>query len=129
MPLNTPPLAGQTFAIAYTIGNGVDAITTGQLKHALSFEFSGTITGVRLEANASGSIVLDLWKDTYANYPPTAADSICASAKPTLSSAIKSVDTTLTGWTKTFAAGDALIVNVDSASTVTAVTLTIIYTR
>lgn len=65
-----------------------------------------------------GSIVVDIWKDTYANYPPTAADSICASAKPTLSSAIKYQDVVLTGWTKTIAPGDVLGFNVDSVSTV-----------
>ena len=32
----------------------------------------------------SGSIVIDVWKDTYANFPPIVADTITASAKPTL---------------------------------------------
>jgi hypothetical protein len=67
--------------------------------------------------------VVDIWKDTYTNYPPTVADTITASAKPTLASATKSQDTTLTGWTTTFAAGDTLRFIVDSATTVTRVTL------
>ncbi len=89
------------------------------------FGYAGTITKVSLLADVSGSIVLDVWKDTYANYPPTIADTITASAKPTLSSAIKSEDSSLTGWTVSFSAGDCFAVNVDSASTLTKATLTI----
>ena len=48
--------------------------------------------------------------------PPTVADTITASAKPTLSSATKSEDTTLTGWTTAVTAGDVFGFMVDSAS-------------
>lgn len=74
-------------------------------------------------AVTSGSIVVDIWKDSYANYPPTVTDSICGSAKPTLSSAIKNQDSTLTGWSKTLVAGDIIGLNVDSVSAVTRVRL------
>ena len=78
-----------------------------------------TITAMFIVADISGSAVVDIWKDTYANYPPTVADTIIGGGgtKPTLSSAIKNTDSTLTGWTKTFSEGDWLIANVDSAST------------
>ncbi len=81
------------------------------------------ITEATLLADQSGSIVIDLWKDSYANYPPTVEDTITASAKPTLSSAIKSQDISLTDWTTSLTAGDVIRVNVDSATTVTRVTL------
>lgn len=110
-----------------TIDGGGAAITTGQ-KGYWRAPVGGTITRVTVLADVTGSVVLDVWKDTYANYPPTVADTITASAKPTLSSAIKSEDTTLTGWTKTFNAGDTFGFNVDSASTVTRVHLLIDYT-
>ena len=83
--------------------------------------FSCEIVGVTLLADVSGSIVIDIWKDTYANAPPTVADTITASAKPTLSSAIKSEDTTLSGWTKTLTKGDVLRYKVDSASSLASV--------
>lgn len=118
-----------TAVVGYTIDGDGDVITTGTLKPGLRFPFSGTIQSVTLLADVSGSIVVDIWKDTYANYPPTVADSICASAKPTLSSAIKSEDTTLTGWTKSIAAGDVLLFNVDSASTVKQVTVILKVTK
>jgi hypothetical protein len=44
--------------------------------------------------------------------------SITGSAKPTLTAASKATSTTLTGWSTSLAAGDVLVFNVDSASTV-----------
>lgn len=137
----TAPIAGGTITGTGTItcatcvtngqfgidvdGGGV-AITTG-VKGFVVIPYDCTIiqaTVLSTDASAtSGSIVFDVWKDTYANYPPTIADTITASAKPTLSSANKSQDSTLTGWTVTVTAGDVLAFNVDSASTVTHVVL------
>lgn len=104
------------------IDGGGSVITTG-LKGDLVIPFACTITGVTLLGDQSGSIVIDLWKDTYTNYPPTIADSIAASAKPTITTATKSQDTTLTGWTTSVAAGDIIRVNVDSVTTLTRVAL------
>lgn len=105
---------------AIAIDNGASVITTG-IKTDIPIFFNCQIVGVELLANISGSFVLDIWKNTYANYPPTVADTITAGAKPTLSG-IKYLDTTLTGWTTTINAGDTLRFNVDSASTVNRVT-------
>jgi hypothetical protein len=110
------------------IDGGGSAITPG-IKGYYRIPFACTLTAHRLVADQSGSIVIDLWKDTYANFPPTDADSITASTPPTLSSAQKAEDTTLSGWTKTFAAGDWIAVNVDSASTVTYAKLSLSLTR
>lgn len=115
-------------AVPFIIDGGGSAITTG-VKGFIEIPYAGTIQSVRLLADQSGSIVIDLWKDTYANYPPTVADTITASAKPTLSSATKAEDTTLTGWTTSVSAGDILGVNVDSAATVTRVTLSLVIRR
>lgn len=94
--------------------DGAD-ITTG-VKARVWFPFPCKIIGWTILANASGSIVIDVWKDTYANHPPTVADTIAGSEKPTLSSAQKNQDLTLTTWTQNVAAGDILFFNVDSAS-------------
>lgn len=108
--------------VGITIDGGGSAITTG-VKGYIEVPFAGTITAATLLADQSGSIVIDVWKDTYANYPPTDADSITSAAPPTISSATKSQDTTLTGWTTSVTAGDILGFNVDSITTVTRVTL------
>jgi hypothetical protein len=116
------------FALAFMIDGAGVAIATG-VKGDVRIPWASTITKVTTLADQSGSIVVDIWKDTYANYPPTVADTITASAKPTLSSATKAEDSTLTGWTTSVTAGDTLRFNVDSATTVTRVTLILEFTR
>jgi hypothetical protein len=101
------------------MGDGTNVISTG-VQGFLSVPVSATVVKVRLlsidAAVTSGSIVVDVWKDTYANYPPTGADSITAAAKPTISATTKSEDSTLTGWTTSLTAGDVLGFNVDSVT-------------
>jgi len=67
--------------IGITIDGGGSAITTGQ-KGYIEVPFACTISRATTLADQSGSIVIDVWKDTYANYPPVDADSITASAPP-----------------------------------------------
>lgn len=102
----------------FTFGDGTNAIVAGtgydvwvRAKEAF------TITGNEFTADAASSAVLDIWVDTYANYPPTVADTITASAKPTLSAAAKSQDNTLTGWTTAVAKGSYIKVHIDSSAT------------
>lgn len=113
--------------ITLALDGGGSAITTG-IKADVSVPYACTITGVRMLADQSGSAVVDIWKDTYANYPPTDADSITAAAPPTISGAVKSEDVTLTGWTTAITAGDTLRFNVDSAATITRLALTLTVT-
>lgn len=113
-----------TDTFEFVIDGGGSAITTG-VKGYLEVPFDCTISAVTMLADQTGSIVIDVWKDTYANYPPTDADSITASAVPTISSAVKSQDSTLTGWTTALTEGDILGFNVDSATTVTRVTISL----
>lgn len=87
--------------------------------------FDCTIVEATLLADVVGDTVIELWKDTYGNYPPTSADKITASAPLTLSSAIKTTDTALTGWTTAISAGDVLAVNIVSVSTISLLTLSL----
>ena len=112
----------------FIIGTGVSVISTGVRGHFL-IPFNCRIEQATILALVSGSIVLDLWRDTYANFPPTAADSICGTSKPTLVSTNRSQDSTLSGWSTNLVRGDILAVNVDSASTVTQVTLALLLRR
>lgn len=105
-------------SIGITIDGGGYALTTG-IKGYIEIPYACTINRVTMLADQSGSAVLDLWKDTYANYPPTVADTITADAKPTISAATKSQDSTLTGWTTSITAGDIIGFNLDSCSTIT----------
>jgi hypothetical protein len=114
--------AAQYMTIPFVIDGGGVVITTG-LKGGLQVDVAGTIVSVTTLAldTLTGSIVVDIWKDTYANHPPTVLDTITASAKPTISSATKATDSTLTGWTTAITAGDILFFNVDSVGTFTRV--------
>ena len=124
------PLLVKTASLVCQINGGGAVITTGIVKPGdLEVPFDCTIVEWRITADQSGSIVVDVWKDTYANFPPTVADTIAGSEKPTLSSAQKNEDTNLTTWTTALSKGDWLRFNVDSVSTVTAVTLSITVRR
>lgn len=112
----------KTKPVVFIFDGGGSVIQTG-IHGDLPVDFSGTIQSVTLLADQSGSIVIDIWKDTYANFPPTDADSITASAEPEISSAVKSQDSTLTGWTTSISAGDILRFNVDSVTDLQRVTL------
>ena len=110
--------------IVFDFDGGTSTLTSG-MKARIPVSFDATIRSATLIADTTGSIVIDVWKDTYANYPPTVADTITASAKPTLSSAQKYTDSTLTGWTTTITAGDILFANIDSVSGITNAVLTL----
>jgi len=111
--------------LPFIIRGGTDAagaaIGTG-IKGDILVPFACTINKVTLLAdqNTGGTAFqLDIWKDTFANYPPTVADTITASNKPIIASGANKVqNTTLTGWTTAIAAGDILRFNVDTTSTV-----------
>ena len=111
-------------AIVIHINGGGSVLTTG-VKLYLPVPITMTITGWDLVADQSGSIVIDVWKDTYANFPPTVADTIAGSEKPTLSSVQKNQDTSLSTWTTAITAGDVLGFNIDSVTSCTWITLTL----
>lgn len=108
----------QIGAFGITIDGSGAAITTG-VKGYLYIPYACTITSVVMLADQTGSIVVDVWKVAYASFPPTVANTITASALPTISSAQKSLDSTLTGWTTSVSAGDTIGFNVNSATSIT----------
>jgi len=118
-------LSQDQFGVSFTVGDGVNVVTTGY-KGAIQIPYDCTITEVSLVADVSGSAVVDIWKDTIANYPPTDADSITSATPPTLASEIYSVDSTLSGWDVDITSKDFLGFNIDSCSTCKLLTLSII---
>ena len=116
--------AAKTQTINFVIDGGGSTITTG-IKGDIVIDYACDIVGVTMLADQTGSVVVDIWKDTYANYPPTDADSITAAAVPTISAAVKSQDVTLTGWTVAISAGDILRFNVDSVTDIQRVTVSL----
>ena len=121
-------LSTAVFTIPYLIDGGGSVITTG-FKGGIYIPFGYKVLewtmGSVDPANTSGSIVVDLYTDTHANFPPAAGDSITGSAKPTISSSNKAQSSTLTGWTITQGAGRWLFYKVDSVTSLLFVSLNI----
>jgi hypothetical protein len=99
--------------ITFNIGDGTNVIPANVEAILGRVPYNCEIVKSTLTANETGSISIDLWVDSYANYPPTVADTITASSKPNLTSGIKSEDSTLTSWTTAISEGDAIIAHVD----------------
>jgi len=110
----------ETEVFTMTFSNGGAVLNTGSsTAGSIQIPYDCEIESVTLLADQSGSVVVDLWKDTYANFPPTVADTITSAAKPTITTATKSTDATLTGWTKQITAGDIIMPNIDSVTSIT----------
>ena len=124
----TIPLENHEAGIPFLIDGGGSAITTG-IKGDIEVPFDCTIKSVRMFADTSTTTVVDIWKDTFANFPPTDADSITASAVPTITTSTKSEDATLTGWTTTVSKGDIIRWNVDSNDNATRLTMSLMVDR
>lgn len=106
--------------LAFTFQNGGAVLNTGVQSAAyLEVPFDCTIKAVNMFGAPTGSVVVDLWGDAFANYPPDDSDSIVGSAPPTISSGVKSEDTTLTGWTTALVAGEGILPNIDSVENMT----------
>jgi hypothetical protein len=91
--------------------------------------YAGTITAATLIADQTGSCVVDVWKVPLASVPATSANSIAASDLPTLSNQIEETDNTLTGWTTTINAGDVIYFHLNSATTVTQLSINLSVSR
>ena len=109
-------------AIAIIIGNGTDEISAG-IAGDVQIPFDFTITKATMLGHVSGTVEVDIWADSYANYPPLIGDSICSASCPSITTGIKSEDTTLSGWTVSFIRGTILRYNVTHATTTPRVTL------
>jgi hypothetical protein len=121
----------KNITITFVIDGGGLAITTGQKGH-LEIPFACTLTGWTLMADVAGAIVIDVWKDNYANFPPTNADAMPGGGKePTIAATNqKNQDIDISDWTTVaIAAGDILAFNVDSCTTITKVTLSLKATK
>jgi len=101
-------------------------IATGS-KGYREIPFACTINSWTILGKEAGSCVVDVKRCTYAGFPSTS--SIAGTEKPTLSTAQKNQDTSLSTWTTSLASGDILEFVVDSASTVTRITLYLNVTR
>lgn len=78
-----------------------------------------------LTVGGPGSCSVDIWKSTLGTFPPVIGGSICGGTIPAISGGNTYTNSTLTGWTLTFNAGDVLLFHLTSSSTFTQVTITL----
>ena len=120
---NNPNVIG----IEFVIDGGGAAITTG-IKGYLEVPFACTVNTWTLLADTSGSITVDVYSDTYANYG-TNTSMVGAGTKPVISSATKAQSAPSSWTTTSIAAGNIVGFNVTAAPTVTRVTISLKVTR
>lgn len=120
-------LSASTVVGIQFVMDGAGATISAGTKGYVEVPFSGTVTGWTVVSDLSGDIVIDVKRSSYANFPTTV--SIAGSEKPTIASARKGQDLTLTTWTANVALGDIIEFYVDSATNITKATLAIRITR
>jgi hypothetical protein len=118
-----PSTPSRVASINYAIDGGGSVPSTG-FKGQLSIPASCTLTGWVITADQSGSAVVDVLRSTYAGFPTTS--SIAGTDLPTLITAQKNEDLTLTGWGSTaINAGDQIQFHLNSVATVTRLNVTL----
>lgn len=121
---------GQTGVVVITEGVNEDsfgivvdgagtAITTGS-KGVRYIPFDCTVTGWDIRSDISGSCVFDVKRSGV---------SLAGTEKPTLTASTSNQDLALSTWTTSLLTGDVVEFVVDSASTLTRATLTILVTK
>ena len=116
--------AGEIFSnrsrtISFSFDGQGSAPAVDSKTNAIVSHVAGTITQWDIVGDVSGSAVVDIWKIAYGSALPTVADTIFGS-KPTLSSAVLNQ---ATGLSIAVAVGDIWIARVDSADTLTKLTV------
>ena len=113
--------ASQTLQIIAD-GGGV-VLDTGNVGY-VEVPFDCVITKATVITDQVGDITVDIWKDTFANYPPTNAQSITGGNELAFIGNNKA-NSSLTNWSLTLTKGDIICFNIDTAVTVTKATISL----
>jgi hypothetical protein len=108
----------------YIIDGGGSAIVAGRTDY-IEVPYDCTVVGWTIVADTVGSIVVDIWKDSFANFPPVLGDSIAGTEKPTLTAQLTNQNLLLISFSGSLLKGDWLAMHVDSAATVNKVTISL----
>ena len=107
--------ADLTRTVNYVIDSGSLPMQLGD-KGKLTIDVTGVIENIRVLADQTGDIVLDIGKASFADYP--AFNSITAGQRVQLTNSNKYFDDVLNNWTTTINAGDILNFNVVSVNNI-----------
>lgn len=117
----------QTRSMGIVFNGQGQVLQTGGL-FAVQVPLTGTLSDWTITADQTGSLEIDLWKDTLGNFPPTIADTIVGGNYPALVSAQTNTDSTLTGWTTSVTKGQWIFFSLRSATSITYATLVLTIT-
>ena len=115
-------------ALEFNIDGGGALVTAGA-KYSLEVPFACTIIRATLLADATGDAIVDVYRVPYSGFPSSASNSICGDALATLSSARRSQDRALDGWSRALSQGDLLTAYVNSVSGIGMLTLSLVVSR
>ena len=107
--------ADLTRTVNYVIDSGSLPMQLGD-KGKLTIDVTGVIENIRVLADQTGDIVLDIGKASFADYP--AFNSITAGQRVQLTNSNKYFDDVLNNWTTTITAGDILRFDVISVNNI-----------
>jgi hypothetical protein len=130
--VTTGPTTNQNLRpIGATFVNG-GSVLSGTVVSCTEIPSSGTISSVYTISDISGSVTVGIKTVAYASYTGVAGysgytDIVNGGTAPSLSSAVKYTDSTLTSWLTSLTAGQVLCIQVSSPTTVTNVTVKLIY--
>jgi hypothetical protein len=120
---------GASSGVITFVWDGGGAVITTPKVQDVYLPSSGSITGWYIMADVATNATVDLWVDTFANYPPTVSDTIVGGNYVSLTGVNHNSDTTLTSWNKYPIAGSTMRANISACSAATKITLTILYTK
>jgi len=103
-------------------------LATGTQTAYARVPYNMTLNSWVATADASGSVKLDVYKDTTANFPPTNADTIVSASSPTITSAQFATGSTAAWGTTALNQGDYIAVSVVSITGIKRLFLTLIGT-
>lgn len=107
--------------LVFKVNNGSSAILLGTKVSTIIMPYSAEIFGWILSGDVSGSVQVDIYRGV--NYVTPTTGSICGSSLPAISGAISASSNTLTGWSKTLAVGDVLVIDVKSVTNIKSLVL------
>jgi hypothetical protein len=126
-PQITPGAAtetGEAADLEILLDGGGQPLAAG-VKCDLPIDFACTVTSWTILGDQAGSIQIDLWKSSYATFPPVVGGSMpgASANKPQATGTVKAQGG-VAGWIQSaIAAGEIVRVNVDSVAAFTRVTL------
>ncbi len=113
-------------SLQFVIDGGGVALVSGA-KGDIIVPWNCKLTNLNLFSDQSGgSVRVDVWRDSFANFPPTSGDTIAASGVPLISGTIRNTysgTAALSGWVTAFNRDDVLSFVVHSGATMTRVTV------